>query len=235
MAQDKDFYMDKIGKQIAGEIALSITPGQIMKKWREIFGLTQVKLSEALNISPSTISDYEGNRRKSPGSTIIKRFVGALVSIDMENGSLVLNKLVGTEVDVQTYYELHEFSTPLAAVDIIKVLEGRVVANEELLNVKKVYGYTLIDSVKAILDMPSSGFPKLFGSIHERAFIFLNVSTGRSPMVVVRVSQTKPSIIVLHNLAKIDELALRIAEREQIPIITTKLPIDKIKEKLNKI
>ena len=235
MVMDKDFYMDKVGKQIAGEVVLSTNPGQIMKKWREIFGLTQVKLSEVLSISPSTISDYEGNRRKSPGSTIIKRFVSALISSDLENSAQVLSKLAGSEADIQTYYDLHEFSTALSGVDFTKVLEGKPVVNEELLTVKKVYGYTLIDSVKAILDMPSSNFPKLFGSIHERAFIFLNVSTGRSPMVVVRVSQTKPSVIVLHNLTKIDELAMRIAEREQIPIITTKLPIDKIKEKLNKI
>lgn len=227
--------MKQVKIKIAGEIALSPDPGAAMKKWREVFGISQSDLSEFLKITPSTISDYEGNRRKSPGSSIIRRFVGALITVDLENGAPVLGKLVGDQADTQTYYDLHEFSTPLSGVDFTKVLDAKVVVNEELLGVKKVYGYTLIDSVKAILDMPSANFPKLFGSIHERAFIFLNVSTGRSPMVVVRVSQNKPSIVVLHNLAKIDELAMRIAEREQIPIITTKMPIEKIKETLNKI
>ena len=74
--------MEKIRNDIAGEINLSGTPGSTMKKWREIFAITQAELAQLLKISPSTISDYEGNRRKSPGSGVIKRFVNSLITID---------------------------------------------------------------------------------------------------------------------------------------------------------
>lgn len=64
--------MDTLQERIAGEIALSDSPGSTMKKWRELFGISQVELSKFLKISTSTISDYEGNRRASPGVGIIK-------------------------------------------------------------------------------------------------------------------------------------------------------------------
>ena len=46
--------------EIAGEIVLSDDPGATMKKWREIFGISQVELARHLSITVSTISDYEG-------------------------------------------------------------------------------------------------------------------------------------------------------------------------------
>ena len=39
-----------------------------MKKWRELFGVTQIELAKQIKISTSTISDYESNRRLSPAS-----------------------------------------------------------------------------------------------------------------------------------------------------------------------
>ena len=60
--------MNKVKLEIAGEIALSEDPGATMKKWREIFTITQVELAKYLQITVSTISDYESNRRKSPGA-----------------------------------------------------------------------------------------------------------------------------------------------------------------------
>ena len=50
--------MEKMKHEIAGEITLSATPGSTMKKWREIFAITQAELAGVLKISPSTISDY---------------------------------------------------------------------------------------------------------------------------------------------------------------------------------
>ena len=70
--------MDALKVKIAGEISLSSSHGSTMRKWREIFGVTQSALSKELNISVSTISDYEGDRRKSPGIGVVQRFVDAL-------------------------------------------------------------------------------------------------------------------------------------------------------------
>jgi putative transcriptional regulator len=227
--------MEKLKNEIAGEITLSPTPGSTMKKWREIFAITQVELAEALQISPSTISDYEGNRRKSPGSGVIKRFVNSLLQIDMERGSPILAKLQQGAEKSEEYFEVHEFATSISAIDFQKMLNATVVANEELMKTKKLYGYTLMESLKIILEMPYSQFPKLYGTMSERAFIFTQVSTGRSPMVVIRVTPMKPSLVVLHGLKEVDPLAIKIAEREKIPVIATSMDLAKIREVLNKI
>ncbi len=229
--------MKDLEVQIAGEIACSDTPGGTMKKWREIFGITQADLGKVLGISASTISDYEGNRRRSPGTGVIKRFVGSIVHIDKERGGQVIDKLSRVEEKADQFFEVHEFATSIGAIDFAKIINGKVVANEDLMPVKKLYGYTVIDSLKVIMEMPYTHYPRLYGSMSERAFIFTKVSTGRSPLVVVRVTPMKPSVIVLHGLEadKIDELALKLAEKEQIPVITTKMEITKIKDNLNKI
>jgi putative transcriptional regulator len=226
---------DKLQNEIAGEITLSPTPGSTMKKWREIFAITQADLAAHLKIAASTISDYEGNRRKSPGSSVIKRFVSALFDMDAERGNPILSKLSQGVEHTAQFFDVHEFAASITAVDFQKMIGGTVIANEDLMAVKKLYGYTLMDSLKVILEMPFNQFPKLYGSMSERAFIFTQVSTGRSPMVVIRVTPMKPSVVVLHGISDVDPLALKIAEKEQIPVITTRMDITKIKETLNKI
>lgn len=228
--------MVKLKYEIAGEIALSPNPGSTMKKWREIFAITQTELAQFLNLSSSTISDYEGNRRKSPGTTIISRFVDALFDIDKQRGNPILSKLstdLGTTQD--QYFETHEFATSISALDFAKLINAKVVANEELMKVKKIYGYTIMDSLKVILDMPFTQFHKLYGTMSERAFIFSRVSTGRSPMVVIRVTAMKPSLVILHGIDEVDALALKIAQREQIPVLITKTDLQRIREALNKL
>jgi len=227
--------MDKLAVKIAGEIALSDTPGDTMKKWREIFGITQVQLGEHLKISASTISDYEGNRRKSPGIAVIRRFVEALIALDAQRGGAVVQKLRSGDVKEEKFFEVHEFARAVNGEEFAKLIEGKVIANDELLGEKKIYGYTLIDSIKVILEMPYSEFPKLYGAVNDRAFIFTEVSTGRSPMVVIRVTPMKPSIVVLHGLQSVDKLAIKIAQKERIPILTTKLDVAKITEELKKL
>ena len=59
-----------------------------MKKWRELFAVSQASLGEKMLLSSSAvISDYESGRRKSPGAKFIRRFVWALLTIDEEKGS----------------------------------------------------------------------------------------------------------------------------------------------------
>ena len=227
--------MNKIKLEIAGEITLSTDPGSTMRKWREIFGISQVRLSKHLGITVSTISDYEANRRKSPGATVIRRFVNSIFEIDLQKGGAISRKLTENERATNDFFELHEFARSITLGDFVSLIEGKVHTNKNLLDSKKIYGYTMIDSIKTILEMPFSYFTSLYGNVNNRVFLFTSVSTGRSPLVVVRVSPNKPSAIVLHGIEKVDKLALKISEREQIPIITSSLPLNKIKEKLNSI
>ncbi|MEW6529160.1 MAG: helix-turn-helix domain-containing protein [Candidatus Micrarchaeota archaeon] len=227
--------MEKIKLEIAGEISFSDNPGSTMRKWRELFGISQIELARYLGISVSTISDYEANRRKSPGIAIVKRFVNSLFEIDLQKGGVMNQRFRETQKNTDDYFKVHEFARGITIADFAKLIGGKILTNCDLAEAKQIYGYTLIDSLKVILEMPSSYFQYIYGNISERAFIFIGVSTGRSPMVIIRVSSSKPSVIVLHGIEEVDKLALKISEKERIPIITTKLDIGEIKEKLDNL
>jgi putative transcriptional regulator len=229
--------MEKIKAEIAGEITLSDDPGSTMKKWRDIFGIAQVELARHLKITVSTISDYEGNRRKSPGAGVIKRFVNALFDIDQAKGGQITSKFAEKQKPVSDFFEVHEFARAITLRDFIGLIKGQVLSCDDLVDSTRIYGYTLIDSIKVILEMPFSYFQNLYGNVNERVFIFTGVSTGRSPMVVLRVSSSKPSAVVLHNIDpnKVDRLAVKISEKERIPLILTKATVEEMKDALNRI
>ena len=65
-----------LSEKIAGEITLSPKPGQTIRKWRNVFKITQTELAAYLKQSPSVISDYESGRRQSPGIQTVKRIIG---------------------------------------------------------------------------------------------------------------------------------------------------------------
>lgn len=230
--------MDELKEKIAGEIALSESPGSTMKKWRELFGVTQIELAKQIKISTSTISDYESNRRLSPGVGVIKRFVDALFQIDEAKGSSVrqgLEKFSRKAEPPVSFYQIHDFVAPVSGVDFTRIIEGKVISNPGYLDSLKLFGYTRIDSLRVILEMSPPEYPKLFGSTTERAFIFEHVSTGRSPMVVIRVAPIKPKLVVMHNVGTVDKLAIKIAQVEKIPLLSTKLDIKEVEARLNKI
>jgi len=229
--------MEKIKAEIAGEIALSDDPGATMKKWRDIFNIAQVELAKHLKITVSTISDYEGSRRKSPGAGVIKRFVNALFDIDQTKGGQITAKFAEKQKPVSDFFEVHEFARAITLRDFVGLIKGQVLSNDDLVDSTRIYGYTLIDSIKVILEMPFSYFQNLYGNVNERVFIFTGISTGRSPMVVIRVSSSKPSAVVLHNIDpnKVDRLAVRISEKERIPLILTKATVEEMKDALNRI
>ena len=230
--------MDELKEKIAGEITLSDSPGSAMKKWRELFNITQIELAKMIKISTSTISDYESNRRLSPGVGVIRRFVDALFTIDETKGGTVrqsLEKFAPKGEAVQPFYHIHDFVAPISGMDFSRIIEGKVLSNPGYLDSLKLFGYTRVDSLRVILEMSPSEYPKLFGSTTERAFIFEHVSTGRSPLVVIRVAPIKPKVVVLHNVTTVDKLAVKIAQVEKIPLLATKLDIKEVESRLSKI
>lgn len=225
-------------EKIAGEITLSDSPGSAMKKWREFFGVTQAELSKNIKISASTISDYESNRRLSPGTGVIRRFVESLFLIDDSHGGTVvkeLEKLSPKKPNEGAIFHIHDFSSPISGVDFNRIIDGKIVANPNYLDSIRLFGYTRLDSLRVILEMSPSEFPKLFGSTTERVFIFEKVSTGRSPMIVIRVAPLKPKAVAILNISTVDKLAIKIAQIEKIPLITTKLDPEELYARLDKI
>jgi putative transcriptional regulator len=209
-------------KRIIGEIILSNEPGEIMRRWREIFGITQLEIADKMGISPSVISDYEGGRRHSPGATFIKKFVTGMVDIDTAHGSRILRQFSSImKTTSDAILDLYEFPSPFSLAEVARAIDGEFLACEAY-SEKKILGYTVVDSIKAILSMSGADFYQLMGSTAERALIFTKTSTGRSPMVAVRVTPLKPAAIVLHGVTRLDRIAVALAKAEDIPLILSK-------------
>jgi len=230
--------MEKLETIIAGEITLSKDPGSSMKKWREIFGINQTELAQFLKVSSSTISDYEGGRRKSPGIGVVSRLVDALIEMDKQRGGKIRKQLEKDFKPTEEIFDTHEFTSAIPATEFVEKIEGEAVANPSKIKDTTVFGYTIIDSVKVILDVPVHEYMKLYGKTPERALVFMQVETGRSPMIAVKIGRfstdMKPALVVLHGTDKVDPIAIKIAESEKIPLLVTNKPIDELIKALKK-
>ncbi|RDD53873.1 MAG: helix-turn-helix domain-containing protein [Candidatus Korarchaeota archaeon NZ13-K] len=215
-----------VAKKIAGDILFSQNIGQAMRKWREYFGVKQSDLARALGVSASVVSDYESSRRKSPGSLVLKRFVMALIEEDEKRGGAVLRTLVRTSGLVpllSSVVDINEFNLPIEMERFLEAIEGRIVV--EAPQPTYIHGYTVIDSLKAILNLSGSDFMRLFGTSTERALIFTRVSAGRSPLVALKVVDVRPSLVVLHgpNPEGVDELGIKLASVMRVPLAVSTL------------
>ncbi|KSW12619.1 XRE family transcriptional regulator [Pyrodictium occultum] len=210
--------LEKIARHIAGEIVMSESPGSVLRKWREIFAASQLDVARHMGVTPSVVSDYEKGRR-TPGSQFIRRFVEALLEIDSERGWSVVSHLAKM---LQLNYlgaviDMREFESGVELEKVVTSVKGFPV-NSYLLN-ERIYGYTVVDSLRAIMSLSGSEFLHLLGSTTQRVIVFTRVTTGRSPMIALRVSTIKPAAIVLHGPRKLDYLALWMAESERVPVI----------------
>lgn len=224
---------------IAGDIIMSDNPGEVIKKWRLIFGLTQTSIATRLNTSPSVISDYESGRRKFPGSRFVRKFVQALIEADLERGGMVIN-LLERQILKEKFWtaviDMKEFAEPVNVDLFLRSIEAEAVVPPP--SALDIHGYTLVDSVKLVLEVPPAEYVRLYGSTSQRAAIFTKVSTGRSPMVAIKsmssVLSIKPAVVVLHGLKPdaVDPLAVEIAKRSYIPLAVTNIPLEKLIETL---
>jgi putative transcriptional regulator len=105
-----------------------------------------------------------------------------------------------------------EFHTPIGASAILKAVDGSVLVGDE--NAVKLYGYTVVDSIKTIYALSGYDFYRIFGATTERALVFTKVGMGRSPLVAIRVSQLKPRLVIIHGPTEVDPLAIDLARRE---------------------
>jgi putative transcriptional regulator len=210
---------DAVAK-IAGNIVASSDAGRSMKAWREKLGIRQITLARALGISPSVLSDYESGRRPSPGVQFVRKYVEALVRLDEGKGR-VISTLVSSERD-EAILAIGEFHTPFSASDILRAVDGSVLVGDE--NTVKLYGYTVVDSIKTIYALSGYDFYRIFGATTERALVFTKVGMGRSPLVAIRVSQLKPRMVVIHGPKEVDPLAVDLARREGILLALSGAP-----------
>ncbi|MEM3341548.1 MAG: helix-turn-helix domain-containing protein [Thermoplasmata archaeon] len=220
-------------EKIAGEITLSSDFGKTLRKWREAFHITQQELCKEMNVSPSIISDYEGGRRKSPGIASIKKIVESLISIDKRKGGHFIKQFSMLE-PTEAIYSIREFPIGIRSTEFIKQIEGEVLAGQEGME-KDLFGYTVIDSIKAITTFGAHDYLKIYGWSSQRALIFIGVKYGRSPMIAVRAHPMKPAMVVYLKPERIDELALTLARIEKIPLVATHLALDDLIRALQNI
>jgi len=213
-----------LAKRIAGEIVLSGHPGQTMRKWRGLLSVSQIEMANILDLSPSVISDYETGRRKSPGSGFIKRYVDSLLDIDESRGGEYIRQLSRITLDPSDVFsDIREFMAPVSIQEIVEAVEGDLYNGDDQLE-QDVFGYTVVDSVKAIMMLSGLDFYRIFGTTSERALIFTGVSRGRSPMIAVKISPFKPRVIILHGvIEEIDPLAVQLAKHEGIPLVVSRM------------
>jgi len=223
---------DALSEKIAGEITLSPKPGKTIRKWRNIFNISQTDLAKYLGLSPSVVSDYESGRRKSPGIQTVKKIINALVEIDEKRGGKILHQYDSMIETQDGIMEIMEYPVAISANDFIKDIDGNILTQSKLGLKKNVKGFTLVDSVKTIETINSGDYSQLYGWSTERAIIFTGIRYGRSPMIAIRVHPVKPTVVVYHKPGSVDSLAIKLADRENIPLVVTTLNIDILKKKL---
>ena len=223
---------DALSEKIAGEITLSPKPGQTIRKWRNVFGISQTDLAKFLELSPSVISDYESGRRRSPGIQTVKKIIQAFVDIDENRGGKILHQYDSMIETQEGILEIMEYPFSIVADKFIREIDGNVLTTSDVGLKKTVKGFTLVDSVKTIETINSGDYNRLYGWSTERAIIFTGIRYGRSPMIAIRVHPVKPTVVVYHKPGSVDSLAVKLADRENIPLVVTTLPIDDLKKKL---
>jgi putative transcriptional regulator len=218
------YIRDIAARKIIGDVILSEESGKAFKKWRTIFQVAQKDLSERMGVSPSVLSDYERGRRRNPGTKFMRTFVESLLNIDIERGGAKLAELSRMELPPPgVILSMRELSIPVKIGTLFQVTNSLQLIGPSSPE-DSIFGYTAIDSVKAILYFKGDEFIRLFGATAKRALIFTNVTHGRSPLVAIRVFPFKPSAMIIHGPAELDPIALEIAKRENIPLGLSKMP-----------
>ncbi len=226
----KSVKRSQLAEKMAGEITLSDSPGHALRKWRMNFEIPPGILSDRLGVSPSVISDYESGRRKSPGTAVVGKIVDTLLAIDEENGGKQIQKfssMLFSGVDNDVIYDLHEYEKAVPLGEFSEAIGCTLLSGSVD---QAIFGYTVVNSLNAIMQLSSDEFNRIYGWSTERAVIFTNVSTGKSPMVAIRVTPFKPRCVILQGIeaAEVHPIVAKMAERDRITVMCTGMDIDKI-------
>jgi len=226
----KSGLRNQLAEKMAGEITLSDSPGHALKKWRMNFEIAPGVLSDRLGVSPSVISDYEGGRRKSPGTAVVGKIVDTLLAIDEENDGRHIQKfstMLFSNVEDDVIYDIHEYAAAIPLKDFSEAIGCTLLCGSMD---QVLFGYTVVNSLNAIMQFSSDEFNRIYGWSTERAVVFTNVSTGKSPMVAIRVTPFKPRCVVLQGIeaADVHPIVEKMAERDHITVMCTSWEIDKI-------
>ena len=218
---------------MAGEIVVSNSPGKTLRKWREIFHLSQKHLASLLGVKPSVVCDFEKGRRRSPGITTVRRLVETMVSYDRAHGGRVAGSMAGQQGN-SAITDIREFAIGLPIMTVVEAIGGEVIAGTEELE-RTIYGYTIVDALRAITTFSGANFGQMYGWSNERALFFTGVQFGRSPMIAVRAHPVKPRLVCYIQPGSIDKLATKLADMERIVLVSTSTSQEQIQQRLRQL
>ena len=122
-------------KQLTRRIAeklVSESPGETMRKWREIFHLSQKEFATSRS-KASVVCDFEKGRRASPGIGTVRRFVEAMVDYDSAHGGKVVNSMSERRKN-EAIVDIKEFTSGMAIESMLETIEGEIIAGKEELS-----------------------------------------------------------------------------------------------------
>src|SRR6266571_2412953 len=165
-----------------------------------------------------------------PGKTI-RRLVEALLDIDQASGQK-LSKRFQEYSDVIP--SMRDWAVGVRAADFLRKIDGKLLTQK--LNTRRIVnGYTVIDSMKAITTLDASDYLRIYGSSSERALFFTGVKFGRSPMIAIKAHPLKPVMVVYVQPENIDDLAVKLAELDNILLARTDLDQGELISRLERI
>lgn len=169
----KEFSNDELEflkKEIAGELIISNSLGNTLKKWQNIFEVNQKTLAKNMNISNTMLSDYQNGRRLNPNIKLISNFINSLIEYDLKHKGKILKKLI--EPKQEQNFETKEFKKGIKIKFIEKsdkIKHTNIKNNNEI-----IYGITYLDE-NDLPDFDSKDFQKVFGKTNRRIFYISNV------------------------------------------------------------
>jgi putative transcriptional regulator len=163
----------------------------------------------------------------------------ALLALDERNGGTAVSAFVRLMdvnlVDLNVILAMNDFTIAMKAREFCKRLKCEVQSGEDLLD-RNLYGYTLVDVERAVKELSSEVFMKLFGATTERCLVFTNINTGRAPMIAIKTQEFRPSLVVLHGVEEIDSLTIELSEQMRIPLAVSKIAsVDALVKELRNI
>jgi len=226
----KDINKDailKLKQEIAGEICIAENSGNALKKWQNIFEVSQISLARQMKLTGSTISDYENGRRNNPCINFVQRFVNALIDLDLKRKAQIIKKLI--VLPQEQLFETKEFKKGIK----IKHTDG--LKDLEQINSKNpndfIFGITFLDALN-ISEFESSDLQKIYGKTNKRIIYIQNASNFLAIHLFLKAlklaTNLNPGIIILEtSLDNTDEI-LKVLDIN-VPIYISTKPKDDIK------
>ena len=140
-------------------------------------------------------------------SDLVRRLVETMVIYDRAHGGRVAGSMAGQQGN-SAITDIREFAIGLSIATVVEAIGGEVIAGTEELE-RTIYGYTIVDALRAITTFSGANFGQMYGWSNERALFFTGVQFGRSPMIAVRVHPVKPQLVCYIQPGSIDKLACR--------------------------